>query len=90
MNAIGPETFHGQHRGTGTGLQYTCNRVAGVVVSPFSFFSFLFSPFIMCFFLPAFPHTHEWKLMLTFFFLLLFRELLLRYTRTCRRRFLFI
>ncbi|KIM38934.1 hypothetical protein M413DRAFT_29849 [Hebeloma cylindrosporum] len=31
MNAIGPETFHGQHRGTGTGLQYTCNRVAGIV-----------------------------------------------------------
>jgi hypothetical protein len=33
MNAIGPETFHGQHRGTGAGLQYTCNRVAGIVVS---------------------------------------------------------
>jgi len=33
MNAIGPETFHGQHRGTGTGLQYTCNRIAGIMVS---------------------------------------------------------
>lgn len=32
MNAIGPETFHGQHRGTGTGLQYTCNRIAGIIV----------------------------------------------------------
>ena len=33
MNAIGPETFHGQHRGTGAGLQYTCNRIAGIMVS---------------------------------------------------------
>ena len=33
MNAIGTETFHGQHRGTGAGLQYTCNRIAGIVVS---------------------------------------------------------
>ena len=33
MNAIGAETFHGQHRGTGVGLQYTCNRIAGIVVS---------------------------------------------------------
>ena len=33
MIAIGPETFHGQHRGTGAGLQYTCNRIAGIVVS---------------------------------------------------------
>jgi len=31
MNAIGAETFHGQHRGTGAGLQYTCNRIAGIV-----------------------------------------------------------
>ena len=75
MNAIGPETFHGQHRGTGTGLQYTCNRVAGVVVSPFFFlfffFSFFFSSFLLCAFFslsPPSPHTHEWKLMLTFFF----------------------
>ena len=33
MNAIGPETFHGQHRGTGAGLQYTCNRIAAIMVS---------------------------------------------------------
>ena len=33
MIAIGPETFQGQHRGTGAGLQYTCNRIAGIVVS---------------------------------------------------------
>ena len=33
MNVIGTETFHGQHRGTGAGLQYTCNRIAGIVVS---------------------------------------------------------
>ena len=29
MIAIGPETFHGQHRGTGSGLQSAFNRVAG-------------------------------------------------------------
>jgi hypothetical protein len=47
MNAIGPETFHGQHRGTGAGLQYTCNRIAGIVVS-LSFiiiYMLLFFPF---------------------------------------------
>jgi len=33
MVAIGPETFHGQHRGTGAGLQYTFNRLAGIVAS---------------------------------------------------------
>ena len=35
MIAIGPETFHGQHRGTGAGLQNTFNRVAGIMVSLF-------------------------------------------------------
>jgi hypothetical protein len=33
MSAIGPETFHGQHRGTGAGLQYTCDRIAAIMVS---------------------------------------------------------
>ena len=32
-NAIGAETFHGQHRGTGVGLQFTFNRIAAIVVS---------------------------------------------------------
>ena len=33
LTAIGPETYHGQHRGTGAGLQWTANRVAGIMVS---------------------------------------------------------
>jgi len=33
VNAIGPETYHGQHRGTGAGLQATANRLAGIIVS---------------------------------------------------------
>jgi hypothetical protein len=41
MNAIGAETFHGQHRGTGAGLQFTCNRFATVVVCAFQFICFL-------------------------------------------------
>jgi len=31
VNAIGPETYHGQHRGTGAGLQATANRMAGII-----------------------------------------------------------
>ena len=41
MNALGAETFHGQHRGTGAGLQFTCNRFAAVVVCAFQFIFFL-------------------------------------------------
>ena len=33
VNAIGPETYHGQHRGTGAGLQAAANRIAGIMVS---------------------------------------------------------
>ena len=33
MNAIGPEIYHGQHRGTGTGLQALGNRLASIIVS---------------------------------------------------------
>jgi len=33
LNAIGPETFHGQHRGTGTALQATANRISVIIVS---------------------------------------------------------
>ena len=33
MIAIGPEMFHGQHRGTGVGLQNTFNRIAGIMIS---------------------------------------------------------
>ena len=75
MNAIGTETFHGQHRGTGAGLQYTCNRIAGIVVS-FMIHLLLFEPWF-------------W-LMIWINWLFLFREQLLRYTRIWRRRFLFI
>ena len=47
MIAIGPETFHGQHRGTGAGLQSTFNRVAGIVVS-----LLCSSPHVFTFFMP--------------------------------------
>ena len=43
MNAIGAETFHGQHRGTGAGLQFTFNRIAGILVSLLCFLPY--SPF---------------------------------------------
>jgi hypothetical protein len=33
MVALGAETFQGQHRGTGSGLQATFNRLASIVVS---------------------------------------------------------
>jgi len=33
VNAIGPETYHGQHRGTGAGLQATANRIAGIMAN---------------------------------------------------------
>jgi hypothetical protein len=40
MTAIGAETFHGQHRGTGAGLQFTCNRFAAILVCAFQFICF--------------------------------------------------
>jgi hypothetical protein len=41
MNAIGAETFQGQHRGTGAGLQYTFSRLAAIMVCAFQFICFL-------------------------------------------------
>ena len=41
MNAIGAETFPGQHRGTGAGIQFTCNRIAGIVVCSLQFICFI-------------------------------------------------
>ena len=39
MNAIGPETYHGQHRGTGTSLQAIGSRLANIIVSLLPLFS---------------------------------------------------
>ena len=41
MVAIGAETFQGQHRGTGAGLQYTCSRLSAIIVCAFQFICFL-------------------------------------------------
>jgi len=44
FGAIGAETFHGQHRGTGVGLQSTFNRIAGIVGAIIALYANLMTP----------------------------------------------